>query len=61
MAKKSQMVVDPRRIKFKVRLKSRCRKCGRARGFLRKFQMCRICFRNEALAGHIAGVTKASW
>jgi small subunit ribosomal protein S14 len=59
MAKTSDMVrAAP---KFAVRVRNRCKVCGRARGYIRKFQLCRICFRNEALAGHLAGVTKASW
>ena len=59
MASKAKMNAPPP--KFKVRIRNRCRSCGRPRGYIRKFQMCRICFRNNALAGHIAGVTKASW
>jgi small subunit ribosomal protein S14 len=55
------MVKASRKPKFAVRHRNRCKVCGRPRGYLRKFQLCRICFRNEALAGHIAGVTKASW
>jgi len=47
--------------KFAVRANSRCKRCGRSRGFLRKFQLCRICFRNLALEGALPGVTKASW
>ena len=47
--------------KFKARRYTRCRLCGRPRGYLRKFQLCRICFRNLALRGEIPGVTKASW
>ncbi|MGH7351635.1 MAG: type Z 30S ribosomal protein S14, partial [Candidatus Methylomirabilales bacterium] len=39
----------------------RCRLCGRPRGYLRRFGMCRICFRMLALRGEIPGVTKASW
>ncbi|BDC48203.1 30S ribosomal protein S14 type Z [Bryobacterales bacterium F-183] len=44
-----------------VRHRNRCFRCGRPRGFMRKFQLCRICFRNLALAGEIPGVTKSSW
>jgi len=40
---------------------TRCRQCGRPRGYLRKFQLCRICFRQKALAGDVPGVIKASW
>ena len=47
--------------KFKVRQKNRCSICGRARSYLRKFGICRICFRNLALEGKIPGVRKASW
>ncbi len=47
--------------KIAVRFRYRCKRCGRPRGFLRKFQLCRICFRQLALAGEIPGVTKASW
>ena len=41
--------------------RNRCFRCGRARGYLRKFKLCRICFRNLALAGEVPGVIKASW
>ncbi|MCK6546574.1 type Z 30S ribosomal protein S14 [Myxococcota bacterium] len=61
MAKKSKIVASQRKPKFSTRQHNRCRNCGRSRGYLRKFQMCRICFRNLALAGQIAGVVKASW
>jgi small subunit ribosomal protein S14 len=47
--------------KFATRLRHRCKNCGRPRGFLRKFSLCRICFRKFALAGEVPGVTKASW
>lgn len=47
--------------KLAVRHRNRCFRCGRPRGFIRKFRLCRICFRNLALAGEIPGVTKASW
>jgi small subunit ribosomal protein S14 len=47
--------------KFKVRRKNRCHRCGRSKAFLRKFALCRVCFRNLALQGQIPGVTKASW
>jgi len=46
---------------FPVRVRHRCRVCGRPRGFLRKFALCRLCFRKLALAGEIPGVTKSSW
>jgi small subunit ribosomal protein S14 len=47
--------------KFKVRAYKRCPICGRPRAFLRKFGICRICFRNMSLRGEIPGVIKSSW
>jgi small subunit ribosomal protein S14 len=47
--------------KFDVRHRNRCRLCGRPRAFIRKFGLCRICFRTLALQGHIPGVKKSSW
>ena len=47
--------------KYKVRHRNRCRLCGRPRAFLRKFAMCRLCFRKLALQGEIPGVIKSSW
>jgi small subunit ribosomal protein S14 len=46
---------------FACRLRNRCFRCGRPRGYLRKFNLCRICFRKLALAGEIPGVVKSSW
>ena len=60
MAKKSIVIRETRR-KYPVQVRNRCRLSGRPRGYMRKFQMCRICFREQALAGRIPGVTKASW
>ncbi|MGQ9670922.1 MAG: type Z 30S ribosomal protein S14 [Desulfosoma sp.] len=61
MAKKSMIAKAQRKPKFKVRAYNRCPLCGRPRAFLRKFGMCRICFRNLALNGELPGVVKASW
>lgn len=61
MAKLTKMAQIGKAKKFKVREYNRCPLCGRARGYLRKFGMCRICFRKRALAGEIPGVIKASW
>jgi small subunit ribosomal protein S14 len=61
MAKESKKASAAKKPKFAVRKKSRCALCGRSRGFLRDFNMCRICFRTLALQGHIPGVTKSSW
>jgi len=47
--------------KFKVRHRNRCKQCGRARAYMRKFELCRLCFRKLALEGYLPGVTKASW
>lgn len=47
--------------KFGVRQHSRCDRCGRGRGYLRRFRLCRICFRSLALQGMVPGVVKASW
>jgi small subunit ribosomal protein S14 len=47
--------------KHKVRFHNRCKICGRPHGYIRKFEMCRICFRELAYKGAIPGVTKASW
>jgi small subunit ribosomal protein S14 len=62
MARESQFAKTRKKLKFnKLRQRNRCRNCGRPRGYLRKFQMCRICFRTLALRGEIPGVVKASW
>jgi small subunit ribosomal protein S14 len=61
VAKTSLMIKARRKPKFPVRGYNRCPLCGRPRAFLRKFQMCRICFRSLALKGDIPGVVKASW
>ncbi|HYK17388.1 MAG TPA: type Z 30S ribosomal protein S14 [Bryobacteraceae bacterium] len=47
--------------RIRIRHRNRCFRCGRPRGYLRKFNLCRICFRKLALAGEIPGVIKASW
>ena len=61
MAKTSKRVSQQRPSKYKTRDYNRCRKCGRPRAYLRKFALCRLCFRQLALEGDIAGVTKSSW
>ncbi len=60
MAKKSMIEREKSR-KYKVRERNRCRRCGRPRGYIRRFGLCRICFRELALEGKIPGVAKASW
>jgi small subunit ribosomal protein S14 len=61
MAKTSWIVKWKRPKKFGVRDYNRCHICGRARGYMRRFGMCRICFREHAYRGEIPGVTKSSW
>jgi len=61
MAKKCLIEKQKRKPKFAVRAYSRCRRCGRSRAYYRRFGLCRICFRQMALAGEIPGVVKASW
>ena len=61
MATTAKIVRERKLRKFKVRLRNRCRICGRPRGYLRKFELCRLCFRELALRGEVAGVTKSSW
>lgn len=61
MAKTCLIEKSRRTPKFKVRAYNRCKACGRPRAYLRKFGLCRICFRMLALRGHIPGVTKSSW
>ncbi len=60
MAKKSLIIKETRR-KFSNRVRNRCRICGRPRGYIRRFGLCRICFRELALEGKIPGVVKSSW
>jgi small subunit ribosomal protein S14 len=61
MAKKSMIVKAQKPQKFKVRVRNRCTLCGRPRGYMRRFALCRICFRERALQGQLPGVTKSSW
>ncbi|MGP1418956.1 MAG: type Z 30S ribosomal protein S14 [Sphaerochaetaceae bacterium] len=61
MAKKSMVIKANRTPKFSTRAYNRCKICGRPRGYMRKFEMCRICFRKLASEGQIPGVTKSSW
>ncbi|MEN6438722.1 MAG: type Z 30S ribosomal protein S14 [Syntrophobacter sp.] len=61
MAKKSLIAKSQRTPKFKARAYNRCPICGRPRAYIRKFGICRICFRNMALKGELPGVVKASW
>ncbi len=69
MAKTSNLVKQNRlrrkrstgTLKFSTRYYNRCRRCGRSRGYYRRFDLCRICLRQLALEGKIPGMTKSSW
>ncbi len=61
MAKKSLRVKAERPAKFSTRQHNRCGLCGRPRSYMRKYGICRICFRELAYKGQIPGVRKASW
>jgi small subunit ribosomal protein S14 len=61
MAKTSLIMKAQRPPKFPTRANNRCKLCGRPRAYLRKFEMCRLCFRELALKGEVPGVVKASW
>ncbi len=61
MAKKCWTEKAKRTPKFASRKVTRCQRCGRSRAYLRKFGLCRICFRDLALRGEIPGLRKASW
>ena len=61
MATQAWIAAMRKKQRYDIRYRNRCRRCGRPRGFLRRFQMCRICFRNLALQGLVPGVTKSSW
>jgi len=59
MAKLSNIV--KKKFKYEVQINSRCQRCGRARAYIRKFGLCRLCFRDLAHQGLLPGVKKASW
>ena len=61
MAKTSLIVKAQREPKYSTRAYNRCRICGRSRAYMRKFGVCRICFRELASVGRLPGVTKSSW
>ena len=61
MAKKSLRAKQQRKQRFSTREYTRCKLCGRPHGYLRKYGICRICFRELANNGQIPGVSKASW
>ena len=61
MAKTSDIVKFKRKQKFEVRNVNRCNICGRSRAYMRRFGICRICFRELARKGELPGVVKATW
>jgi len=61
MAKKALIIKSKKTPKHPVQKRNRCEVCGRPRGYMRRFGMCRICFRELALKGELSGVRKASW
>ena len=61
MAKVSQIERAKRKPKYVTRVIRRCSRCGRRRSYMRKFGLCRICFREMASRGEIPGITKSSW
>ncbi len=61
MASKSKIVREEKKLKYKNRHTNRCQLCGRPRGYLRFFGLCRLCFRRLASKGELPGVKKATW
>ena len=61
MATAARMAKTRIKLKYKIRQRNRCKRCGRPRSVLRKFALCRICFRDLARQGYLPGVIKASW
>ena len=61
MATTAKIAKEAKTLKFKIRHRNRCRKCGRPRAYMRKFALCRLCFRQLALDGEVTGVIKSSW
>ncbi len=61
MATKAQIAKSKRKPLYSTRIVRRCWRCGRGKGYLRQFNLCRICFRELANKGDIPGITKSSW
>ena len=61
MAKLSKIVKSKRTLRYRVQRRNRCQLCGRPRAYMRKFGLCRICFRELAVTGVIPGIRKSSW
>ena len=61
MARTAKIVRENKKLKYKTRYRNRCKLCGRSNAYMRKFGLCRLCFREHAHRGEIPGVRKASW
>ena len=61
MANKAKIVRESKKLRFRSRYRNRCQICGRPRGYIRLFGLCRLCFRQLAQTGALPGVKKASW
>jgi len=61
MARKALILKSQKKPKFSARQHNRCKLCGRSKGYLRRFGVCRLCFREMAWRAEIPGVKKASW
>jgi small subunit ribosomal protein S14 len=61
MATTAKIAKEAKTLKYKIRHRNRCQRCGRPRAYLRKFALCRLCFRELALRGEVTGVIKSSW
>ncbi len=61
MATTAKVAKEQKKLKYSIRHRNRCQRCGRPRAYLRKFALCRLCFRELALKGEVAGVIKSSW
>lgn len=61
MSTKSKELRETKKLKYKTRYTNRCALCGRGRAYMRKFGLCRLCFREHAHKGEIPGIRKASW
>ncbi len=61
MATTAKIAKEAKKAKYAIRHRNRCQRCGRPRAYMRKFALCRLCFRKLALEGDVTGVTKSSW
>lgn len=61
MATTAKIARETKSLKYNVRHRNRCQRCGRPRAYMRKFALCRLCFRLLALQGDVTGVVKSSW